>query len=202
MNSGGALSAAGFGPGTAALVALVALVGALAIHWLRGGAKVSAARQASSDHARTSATVPPLSPRDAALPDWSRPDDPLLSEKALGAVMREYAARAGIPEDVLPKMTRPSGGDGEYLHRDGETYAFSAWERGHVFDEHRDTIADRVLYRVLVARSYMSAYVAGIGADESTRAKRIAAEQERMLGAIDPRWARQFALDRAVAAGG
>ena len=201
MNPGGAVSFAGFGPLTAIAVALVALAGALAIHWLRGPKPPAGA--ATPSRARLPAQEPakPPLPRPPGLPDWSVADGRLLAEPQLLQKLREYANRAGIPHHVLPNMCQPDGRDGEFVHRGKFAYEFSAWDRGYMIDDYTSSVVDQFLFHILRSRAYMRAYLESIALDlpEPERSAWIVAEQHRMLAAIDPSWARQAEYERALA---
>jgi hypothetical protein len=143
-------------------------------------------------------------PADPDLPDWRRPDASLLGEPEIGARMREIAARAGIPERTLPWLAPPFDREGEFVFRDRFDYVYTAVERGAPLFEHRAAVADELLYMVFRDRAWMVAagYVADVGAPPEQDPDRIADRQQAILAGIDPRWGRQFALERARKAGG
>lgn len=181
MNSGWAASVAGFGPLEVALAALVALVGALVIHNWPG-------RKRS----------PPVDDRIAApLPATGRSDfDVSLPE--VRSAMLAAASRMGLPEHLLPRIAAPSGGEGDFVYRDGADYVYCALERGSPISEHRTTDLDDLLYRVFRDRAWTRTYVGLIGQDlsEKDHAARLAEGQLALLEQADPRWAERLRAER------
>lgn len=166
--SGWALNAADVGPIGAMLVALAALVGALAVHFLFGRGR------------------PAMRPAP-------RPEEQAFWEDAeVAARLREVAARMGLPERVLPRPCPPASDDGDFVWRDGGQFRYRSLERGAPVADHASASLDDVLYHVFRDRSRMHAYLATIGTDEATREARIVAQQRAMLAAADPAWAERF----------
>jgi hypothetical protein len=151
------------------LVALVATVGALAIHWLRRG-RAPAYRDA--DEAARIAEPAPSLPQD----------------EAIAGRLRELAARMGLPERVLPRAHEPTG-DGDFVWREGDQYRYQGIERGGPIADHSDPSLDEILFLVFRDRCWMHAYLATIGMDEPARGAEVASRQRAMLAAAEPEWA-------------
>lgn len=173
-----ALHAAGVGPLGFVLVALVATVGALAIHFLMRGR--------SSRVPAEPARAVEVRPEPIDLPE--------VREAMLAA-----AARMGIPERVLPRIASPGGADGEYIDRAGSAYVYSGFERGAKMFEHRTVDLDGLLYLVLRDRAWMQAYLALIGQElaPEEHARRLAEGQEALLARADTRWAERLVREGA-----
>lgn len=156
------------------------------------------ARESRSAASPSPAVVRRAMPPDSQLPDWRHADTPLLSLDQLGALMREIAARAGVPEGVLPHLGTMSDGEGAFIDRGASYYRYVGLERGGVSFEHRTPAADRLMYLVFCDRSWMLAagYIAGNPEPPEQDPERIAERQQAILASIDPRWGRQFARDR------
>lgn len=182
-----ALSEAGVGPFGYVLVFLVALAGALLVHWLR--------------RKPTGALPPEPIQREAPAPgpvQWRHADNPLLDIPALEDVFRAAAAKAGIDPDTLPRFAPPDGSDGAFVFRDKFDYIYAYYEHGGPTVQHASAVADELAYRVLADRTWMKAYLATVGQPESGRTEQVIREQEAMLAAVDPAWAQQAAHERAV----
>jgi len=210
MNPGGVLHAAGFGIWTMIAVAVIATVGAMLIHTISQARKGRGATPKQTHNAPprreqspVQAPAPVFTPRGPDLPDWSAPDSPMFTFAELDARMREFAARGGLPENVLAHVGEPTGRDGENITIEGPNYVFSYWERGGPMHEKRSVIADQILYFALKDRARMRAYMELMGQELSPEehAARLAEREEGILAAMDPRWARQYALDRQQTSG-
>jgi hypothetical protein len=167
MRGSWAMSAADFGPWTVALVALVALVGALLIH----------------NFSRRPKRLPPTAAGGHAdLPE-------------LRAAMRAAASRMDLPERLLPAIARPTGADGDFIYRDGSGYVYCSIERGTPLFEHRSADPEDLLYRVFRDRAWTRTYMDLIGQDLSPQehAARLSKGQEALLAKAQPRWAERFA---------
>jgi len=131
------------------------------------------------------------------LPDWRRPDDPMLSLDQLGALMRDAAALAGGDPARLPDLGPPPYNEGEYLNREGPDYVYGGFDRGHLSFHHRSSVADGILYRVFVDQAFLLATERLAGGPDADYAERLAAEMRAILATIDPAWGSQFAYERA-----
>lgn len=160
-----ALNAADVGPFGVVLVVLVAVVGALAIHFLMLRRRRPAGGVPTLDEARI-ATV----------------------DGEITARLREVAAKMGLPERVLPSAHAPNG-DGDFVWREGERYRYQSLERGGPVIDHADDSLDDVLFAVFRDRARMHAYLATIEIDEPAREAEIVTRQRVMLAAADPTWA-------------
>ena len=194
MRGSWALGAADFSLGSILIVALIATLGALAIHWLRSGPRRSVEDMMRIDpHAAA-----PAAAADPSRPDWSQREPVSYEEAHLSAMMRDYAARAGIPERVLPKADLPDGADGNFVFRDKFGYVYATWEGGRQTQEYTSAVADQLLFAVFRDRAWMHAYTQsmGDGLAEPDRTRQVEAEQERLLSLIDPRWGAQLRAER------
>jgi len=199
--NGWVLNAADVGPLGAILVALVATVGALAIHfWTqrrRGGGVPSPTLESYAEGPATPEPTP-LPPRPEGLPDWSHADNPLLDIPALEDVVLAAATKAGIDPDTLPRFTPPDGNDGAFVFRDKFDYIYAYYEHGGPMSQQASAVADELAYRVIADRAWMKAYLATIVQAEPGRTTQVGRDQEAMLAAVDPAWAKQAAWEREV----
>ena len=133
-------------------------------------------------------------------PHWPKSESASLSLEQLSALMRDMAARAGIPEPTLPSSGPINGDDGAYIDIHHAGYRYVGLERGAVSFEHRTVVADELMYRVFRDRSWMVAagYVVGHPTAPEQNPETIAERQREILATIDPRWGQKFALDHAV----
>ena len=165
--SGWALNAADVGPLGVVLVGLVALIGALAIHFLIQRRK-----------------------RPAGMPRPPSSDDARIADAELAATMRAAAERMGLPERVLPSAWPPYG-DGDFVWREGDAWRYQSVERGGPVADHTGT-QDEVLFAVFRDRARMHAYLATIGMEEPAREAEIVRRQRDMLAAGNPEWAERL----------
>ncbi len=168
--SGWALSAADVGPLGALVAALVALAGALAIHFLR----------------RTPAAVPRSPKADVQAEASAQPED-----SEIAARLRQIAALMRLPERVLPRSCPPCG-DGDFVWREGTGYRYQSVERGVPVVDLSGSSLDEVLFGVFRDRTRMHAYLATIGIDEPGREVEIVRQQRAMLAAGDATWAERL----------
>ncbi len=168
--SGGALSAADVGPLGALLAALVALVGALAIHFLR----------------RRPAGMPRPTGAVAQAEVVAQPED-----SEIAARLRQIATLMGLPERVLPRSSPPCG-DGDFVWREGSRYRYQSLERGIPVADLSGSSLDEVLFAVFRDRTRTHAYLATIGMDEPGREVEIVRQQRAMLAAADANWAERL----------
>jgi len=167
--SGWALGAADVGPLGVVLVGLVAVVGALAIHFLF--------RQR-----RPTGTPPPPPASGTGVP---------LEDAELARHLRETAARMGLPERVLPRAHAPTG-DGDFVWREGDTWRYQSIERGGPVADHAHASLAEVFFALFRDRTRMHAYLATIGVEEPAREAEIVKRQREMLAAGDPAWAERL----------
>jgi Immunity protein 63 len=167
-----AASAAGFGPLEIALAALVALVGALLIHNLGRGRGASP----SLEGYNTQAPAPAVG--TVKLPQ-------------VGLAMRAAAALMDLPDHLLPALSLPTGGEGDFVYGEGGGYVYASYERGTALFEHRTADLDDLLYRVLKDRAWTRTYLDLMGQDLSPEdhAARLAAGQIALLARAHPGWA-------------
>jgi hypothetical protein len=180
--NGRVMSVAGFGPLEVALVALVALVGALVIHNWPG-----------RHRKRMEALAQSASPQVA---NPARASDGELD--AVRSAMLAAAQQMGLPERLLPGFGSPSGGDGDFVYRDGAEYVYCAFERGARLSELRTADIDDLLYRVFRDRAWTRTYTSLIGQDlsEQDHAARLAEGQLALLQRGDPRWAQRLRTEQ------
>ena len=174
---GFALHAAGFGPLTVLLVAVVATAGALLIHATFGARRGGV----SPELGRVAMNADDLIRADIDLPE-------------VRAAMLDFAARMGIPEPVLPRLAIPGGDDGEYILREGSAYLYCGYERGTQMFEYRTAVLDDLLYWVFRDRSWMQAYTSLIGKqlDSEEHARQLADRQVALLASARPEWAERL----------
>lgn len=167
--SGFALNAAGWGPGAVALAALVALVGALAIHAL--------------GRRRTRAVAADPGARA------------LLRE--LARALPGAAARMDVPQRLLPRISPPTPVDGDYLFAEGAELVYATVERGTRMSEHRAASVDDMLYRVLRDRAWMQTYLRLMEQNLSPadHAAQLREGQRALLHRGNPAWADRLAQE-------
>lgn len=191
-----ALSEAGLGPLGYVLAFGVALAGALLVHLLRRGPRRYTGMPAPTP------SEAPLPPADPDYPDWRQYDQPSLSLDQLGALMRDIAVRARIPQRLLPHLGPIAGPEGTFLERDKFDYIYIGLERGVPMFDRREVIADKTMYQVFSDIAFGLAVNKLIESGVSAATdEQIADERQAILARIDRRWGNQFALDRAHEAG-
>jgi len=142
-------------------------------------------------------------PVDPELPDWSRADNPPLSLAELGQRMHAIADRAGIRRELLPGVGPVTTREGSFLDRDKFDYIYIGLERGIPMFDRRTVVADRLLYHVFSDAAFGLALHQLIDEGTSPYDRDDLLEQRRqaILAGIDPRWGKQYALERNRQAG-
>jgi hypothetical protein len=145
-----------------------------------------------------SAAGPVATTRDDGLPFWSVADSPRLTEAELQAKLAELARRGGIDPAHLPHFGS-SGPEGEFVLLDKFDYLYFGREHGGTLFEHATVVADHLCYLVLRDRARALAADRIAGTPAEPYAARLAAEQQAILAAIDPRWGAQLAHEQQAA---
>lgn len=145
------------------------------------------------------ANVPARPPADNGYPDWSQGDSSSLSLADISELMRGIALRAGIEERWLPQVGGSTDDWGMFIDRDKFDFIYFELERGGMVFDLRTVVSDQLMYWVFRDRAHAEAsnYLAHNPTTPDRYARLLADKQQEILASIDPRWAVQFAYERA-----